>query len=295
MNFRTLVYYWREAMQSIARNSWISLASIGTVSVSLIIVGVFTLVFLNANQFTQGLESGLEIRAILKNEQSRTDLNRINYSIESISGVSFVEFISKNQALEEMKESLENRKEILEGLQSENPLPDAFKVKAETPEQIVPIAKEIEAIEGVEQVIYGQSFVEKLVAATRWIRYAGAGLLGILCLAAVFLISTTIKMSVFARRKEIEIMVLLGATKWFVRFPYLLEGMILGFLGSLLSGLVVGAGYLSLVNHLDQALPFVSLITDKLVVLKVLGGIVGVGLLIGAIGSTMSIRKFLKT
>ncbi len=282
-------------MQSIARNSWISLASIGTVSVSLMIVGIFTLVLLNANQFTQGLESGLEIRAILKNEQSRTDLNRINYSIESIPGVSLVEFISKAQALEEMKESLENRKEILEGLQSENPLPDAFKVKAESPELIVPIAKDIEAIEGVEQVIYGQSFVEKLVAATRWIRYAGAGILGILCLAAVFLISTTIKMSVFARRKEIEIMVLLGSTKWFVRFPYLLEGMILGFLGSLIAGLVVGVGYLSLVSHLDQALPFVSLITDRTVVLKILGGIVGVGLLIGATGSTMSIRKFLKT
>lgn len=295
MNFRTIGYYWREAIRSIGRNSWLSLASIGTVAVSLMIVGVFTLVVLNANQFTHGIESELEIRAILDEDLEKADESRIRFSLREIQGVSFVEFVSKEQALEEMKDSLENRKEILEGLQNENPLPDSFNVKAEQAEQIPQIAQKVENIQGIEQVIYGQSFVEKLVTATRWVRIAGGIVLGVLCLATVFLISTTIRMSVFARRKEIGIMVLLGATNWFVRFPYLLEGMLLGFIGALIATAVVGAGYFSLINHLDQSLPFVSLITDQQAILTVLGGILAVGLVIGAIGSSMSIRKFLKT
>ncbi len=294
MSFRTIVYYWREAFKSIARNSWLSLASIGTVAVSLMIVGVFTLVVLNANQFTHGIESELEIRAILEDGLDKTDENRIRSSLMKIPGVSFVEFVSKEQALEEMKKSLENRKEILEGLQQENPLPDSFNVKAEQAGQIPQIAEKVEKIDGIEQVIYGQSFVEKLVKATRWVRIAGGVVLGVLCLATVFLISTTIRMSVFARRKEISIMVLLGATNWFVRFPYLLEGMLLGFIGAVIAGVVVGMGYFSLINHLEQNLPFVSLITEQQTIFMVLGGIIAVGLIIGALGSSMSIRKFLK-
>ncbi len=294
MNFRTFFYYWREAFQSIVRNSWLSLASVGTVTVSLLIVGVFAFLVLNANQFTHGLESGIEVRAILEDQQSREDIRRIRQDIEKIPDVSLVEFISKDRALEEMRESLKNRQEILEGLENENPLPDAFKVKAQFPDSITQIAKHIESISGVEQVIYGQSFVEQLVTATRWVRLAGAAVLGILCLAAVFLISTTIRMSVFSRRKEIGIMVLLGSTNWFVRFPYLLEGMLLGLLGSVIAGAIVGAGYLSLIEHIDQTLPFVSLVTNQQTILMVLGGMIGVGLVIGAVGSLMSIRKFLK-
>ncbi len=294
MSFNTMVYYWREALQSIARNSWLSAASVGTVAVSLLIVGFFALLVINANEFTRDIESGLEIRVILKDGQSRGSLDKIRSEIEKQPGVSMVEFISRDQALEEMRRSLKNRSDVLEGLQNDNPLPDAYRVRAARADQIPGLAENIEGLEGVDQVIYGGGLVEKLVSATLWLRWAGAGILVLLCLAAVFLISTTIRMSVFARRREIGIMVLLGATNWFVRFPYLLEGMILGFLGASLAAGAVYLGYVTLVGYIDRFLPFIHPVSDRTTIFAVLGGMLGAGLFIGSLGSVFSIRKFLK-
>ncbi|MFZ5632803.1 MAG: permease-like cell division protein FtsX [Bacillota bacterium] len=294
MSLNTLGYYWREALQSIFRNSWLSIASVGTVTVSLLIVGIFALLVVNANEFTRSLESGLEIRVILKDGQPGDSIKRIRADIEKMPGVSMVEFVSRDQALEEMKRNFKDRKDVLEGLQNDNPLPDAFRVRAYQADQIPDLAGNIESLTGVEQVIYGHGLVERLVSATRWIRLGGGVVLGILCLAAVFLISTTIRMSVFARRREIGIMILLGATNWFVRFPYLLEGMILGFLGAVLAGSVVYIGYISLVDYIGRNLPFIYPVTDQRTIFTVLGGMLVTGLVIGALGSSFSIRKFLK-
>lgn len=295
MRFNTLAYYWRESIQSIFRNSWLSIASVGTVMVSLLIVGIFALIAVNAGAMTRDLESGLEIRAFLKEEQSSRDsINDIRRDIEKLPGVSTVEFVSKQQALEEMKESFKDRRDMLEGLQNDNPLPDAFRVRAARADQIPALAAQIEELAGVEQVTYGQGMVEKLVSATSWIRLGCGVVLGVLCLAAVFLISTTIRMSVFARRKEIGIMILLGATNWFVRFPYLLEGMLLGLLGAVLAGTVVYVGYKAVVDYIVQSLPFIYPVTDQRTIFSVLGGMVGTGLLIGTLGSGFSIRRFLK-
>lgn len=294
MSFNTLIYYWREAFCSIFRNSWLSIASVGTVAVSLLIVGLFTMMVINANIFTREIESGLQIRVFLKEGQSRESINKIEGNIEKISGVSMVDFISRQQALEEMKKNFGERKDILEGLQNDNPLPDAFNVKTVQAEVIPAVAASIETIEGVDQVIYGRGLVQNLVAATRWIRLSGAIVLTMLGFAAIFLISTTIRMSVFSRRKEVGIMILLGATNWFVRFPYLLEGMILGFLGSLLAGLAVYAVYISFINYVQQSLPFFHPITDQKTIFAVLGGILAAGLFFGALGSSLSIRKYLK-
>jgi len=294
MSFNTLSYYWREAFSSIFRNSWLSIASVGTVAVSLLILGFFSLLVINANTFTQDLESGLEIRVFLKDGQSRDSTKKIKAEIDRVSGISLVEFVPKEQALEEMKKSFGNRREVLEGLQNDNPLPDGFRVKAAQADQIPVLAGKLSAIGGVDQVVYGHGLVERLITATKWVRLAGAVILVFLCIAAIFLISTTTRMSVFARRKEIGIMILLGATNWFVRFPYILEGMILGFVGAVLAASGVYAGYISLTGYLEQSLPFVQPVTDQNIILTVLGGILGMGLLIGAVGSSFSIRKFLK-
>jgi cell division transport system permease protein len=294
MGLNTLSYYWREALFSIIRNSWLSAASVGTVAVSLFIVGIFSLLVVNTNELTGGIESSLEIRVYLKENQSRESINKIRGEIEGLPGVSMIDFISRDQALEDMKKSFGDRSDVLEGLQNDNPLPDTFKIRAADAEQIPGLAGSIERIEGVDQVMFGRGVVEKLVAATRWLRLAGLFVLAVLSIAAVFLISTTIRMSVFARRKEIGIMILLGATNWFVRFPYLLEGMMLGFLGGVLAGLAVYTGYISLTYHISQTLPFIHLVTDRQTIMSVMGGILGVGLVIGALGSSFSIRKFLK-
>lgn len=295
MSFNTISYYWREAFNSIFRNSWLSIASVGTVAVSLLILGFFTLAIINVREFTRDIESGLEIRVFLKEGTPRESVNQIQTEISGIPGVSLAEFVSREQALEEMKKNFGERGDILDGLEKDNPLPDSFRIKAESAEIIPDLANRLMTISGVEEVSYGHGLVEKLINVTSWARLTGAVILGFLCLAAVFLISTTIRMSVFARRKEISIMVLLGATNWFVRFPYLLEGMVLGLVGAALAGSVVYAGYMSVAGHISQSLPFVHPVTDQQMLLQVLGGMLGIGLIIGTLGSSFSIRKYLKT
>ncbi|MFZ5596383.1 MAG: permease-like cell division protein FtsX [Bacillota bacterium] len=294
MNLNTLSYYWREAFSSIVRNSWLSVASVGTVTVSLMILGFFSLIVINSNSFTREIESGLEIRVFLEEGQSRESVRNMQAEIQKMPGVSLVDYISKEQALEEMRTRFGSQAGVLDGLQNDNPLPEAFKISAVQADLIPELADKIAAMDGVDQVVYGQGLVERLISATRWIRLASAVVLGFLCVAAVFLISTTIRMSAYARRKEISIMVLLGATNWFVRFPYLLEGMMLGLVGALLAGSVVYAGYISLAAHIGQSLPFVHPVTDRNIIWSVMGAILGFGLVIGALGSSLSIRKFMK-
>jgi len=136
--------------------------------------------------------------------------------------------------------------------------------------------------------------VEKILTLSRWLRAAGAAVIILLGMAAVFLIATTIRLSVFARRKEIGIMKFLGATNWFVRLPFLLEGMILGLVGSLVAAAVVYFGYFSLIGNINVSLPFFQPVTDRALVMYLMEGILLLGLFIGAAGSLLSIRRFLK-
>ena len=294
MRLNTIRYYFREAFHSIFRNNWISIASVGVVAVSLLILGSSLLMVLNANHLATGLESSVEISIFVQDKASPAEVKALEGQIRALPDVASVEFVPKARALEEMKQNLGDKKDILAGLEDKNPLPDTLRVKAVNVELVAPLARQFEVLPQVDQVRYGQGVVEKLMALSRWVRTAGLITMALLGAAAIFLIATTIRLSVFARRREIEIMKFLGATNWFVRFPFLLEGMILGLCGSLLASLVIYFGYLSLVGKLQLSLPFMELITDRRVIEPVLEGILLLGLLIGALGSMISMRRFLK-
>ncbi|MCL6639510.1 MAG: permease-like cell division protein FtsX [Firmicutes bacterium] len=294
MRLNTIRYYFREAFYSIFRNNWISIASVGVVAVSLLILGGSLLLVLNANHLARGLESSVEITLFLRDKTSRDQVTILKQRLLAMDGVASAEFIPKEQALEEMKRNLGEKRDILAGLEEKNPLPDAFRVKARQVEQVSLLAGRFEGWPEVDQVRYGQGVVEKLMALSRWVRTAGLVTMLLLGAAAIFLIATTIRLSVFARRREIEIMKFLGATNWFVRFPFLLEGVILGLCGSLLAVAALYFGYGSLVGNLQLSLPFMELITDRGLILPVLEALLGLGLLIGAMGSIISMRRFLK-
>jgi len=291
----TIKYYFREAFQSVLRNSWLSLASIGVVAVSLLILGSSLLLVLNANSIAGDLESTVEITLFLKEGTSSEEIEELESRIEDQSEVAEVKFVPKAQALEEMKENFGDNEDILAGLEEENPLPDAFRIKTYSVEQVAPLAARLESLDQVDQVRYGQGVVEKLLALSKWVRTAGLVAMLLLGLAAVFLIATTIRLSVFARRKEIGIMKMLGATNWFVRFPFLLEGMFLGLTGSLLAVAAVYFGYLSLIERIEMSLPFFQLVSDRNVLVPLLETLLGLGLGIGVAGSMISLRKFLNT
>ncbi len=294
VNFNALKYFFREAFTSIMRNSWLSISSIGIVMVSLIILGSSLLLVINADRLAGSVESSVEITAFLEENVGKIDRDELEKKIKNVPLVETVEFVSKEQALKDMKESFGDQADILESLEKDNPLPDAFRIKTERAEDVPETAKKIETIKGVEQVRYGQGLVEKLLSVTRWVRLASMVTLTFLTLAAGFLIATTIRMSVFARRREIGIMKILGATNWFVRFPFVLEGIVLGLAGGLLAVLAVDLGYLSLVNKIRLSLPFMQPVAEPRLVLGVLGAMLGLGVTIGALGSWFSLRKFLK-
>jgi len=294
MSLNTLRYYFREATTSIVRNSWLSIASVGTIIISLLILGGSLLLVLNVRHIASTVESSLEITVFLADGLDQERLERLEEEIKFVPGVARVEFVTKEQALEELKESFGERAGVLSGLEEDNPLPDSYRVKTREARTVPEAAQQLAELDGVEQVRYGQGVVEKLLALTHWVRIWGTVLLVVLGAAAVFLIATTIRMSVFARRREIGIMKMLGATNLFVRMPFMLEGMIIGLAGGLVAVLIINFGYLSLLNKVVITLPFIQLVDDPVTLYRVLGGMLGLGFGIGALGSAISLHRFLR-
>lgn len=295
MRLKTIVYYFREAVQSIIRNSWISVASIGVVAVSLLILGSSLLLVMNANNIAANLESSVEISVLLKDNSTPDEVQDLENKLADRPEVTQVVFVSKQQALDEMRENFGEKKDILDGLEEKNPLPDALRIKTATAEQVAPLAAELESYAQVEEVRYGQGVVEKMLALSKWVRTAGLITMVLLGIAAVFLIATTIRLSVYSRRKEIGIMKFLGATNWFVQFPFVLEGMMLGLAGSLMAVIVVYFGYISLIDSIQLSLPFMQLVTERALIKPLMELLLLMGLAIGAVGSMISMRRFLKS
>ncbi|NQS75416.1 MAG: ABC transporter permease [Peptococcaceae bacterium] len=294
MRFKTIGYYFREAFLSVIRNSWISVASIGVVAVSLLILGSSLLLVMNANNITANLESSLEISAFFKEGIEQDEMRELENELTDRPEIASVVFVSKEQALEEMRENFAAQEDILAGLDEKNPLPDALRIKTATAEQVAPLANELKTYEQFDVVRYVQGIVEKMMALSKWVRTAGLVTMALLGVAAIFLIATTIRLSVYARRKEIGIMKFLGATNFFVQVPFILEGMILGLVGSLLAVAIIYFGYLSVIDNIQLSLPFVRLITERALVKPLMELLVLVGLIIGAAGSLISMRRFLR-
>ncbi len=293
MGVNTLAYFFKETARSLFRNTWLSLAATGTITVSLLILGASLLLVINTNRIALDLEQKLEIRVFLVPNLASNQVKQLEKRIYLVPGVARVSFVSKEKAMEDLRRGLGERKDILAGIKK-NPLPDAFQVKMARSEQIANAAAQISSLPGVEQVRYGQGTVEKLLLVTRWMRIAGIIIIGALILAALFLISSIIRLSVFARRQEISIMKVLGATNWFIRTPFLLEGVTLGFLGSFVAVVILYFSYWSFVQQVSMFVPFVPLVADQRLLFNLFGGLVGLGLLVGMVGSFFSVRKYLK-
>lgn len=294
MKINTIGYFFREAFSSLRRNGWMALASASTAAVALMILGASLLVVLNTDYFATTVESEVEIAVFLQDKVDAQRAFDIGEEIKKVPGVREVKFVPKDDALAELKKNFQQKRGVLDTLGENNPLPDKYRVKVDKPEQVKPVADKFGTIEGVAKVKYGQGVVEKLFALTKWVRITGLVVMGLLALAAVFLISTTIRLTVFARRREINIMKYLGATDWFIRWPFILEGVILGLAGSLVAVLVLYFAYYNLNLALQQSFPFVPMQRDMRVILKVYELIIGIGVGLGAVGSMISVRRFLK-
>lgn len=288
MRFRTFKYFFKESFTSLIRNRWMSLASIGAVASALIILGSFVLLSVNFDYILKDVESQVEITAYLEDSVDQAGVAELNKDITVINGVKEIKFISKEEAIEEFKEQV--GRELLEGI--ENPLPNSFRIKVEDPHEVATIAEKIERFAGIEEVKYGKGIVEKLFNIIYWVRIIGLIIMAVFAAVSIFIISNTIRLTVFARRREINIMKYIGATDWFVRWPFLIEGMVLGLIGSSLAIGVLAIAYDYLYITVKLNLPMIALLPIEQFYDYALG-FLGIGMLIGAFGSSFSIKRFL--
>lgn len=294
MKIRTGEYFVTEAVKSLRHNGLMSIASITTVALSLLILGTFLMMVLNLNHLASELESKVEISVYLKDSLDDRATREVGTRITQLTGVTEVTFVSKDEALVKFKQRLGEQQSLLSALGDSNPLPNAFEVKVDQPAQVKPVAQAISQLNGVENAKFGQEVVEKLFQLTQMIRIFGLILIIFLAFAALFIISNTIRITVFARRREIGIMKYVGATDWFIRWPFLLEGIILGFGGALIAVLFLAQSYNMLTDKVVQSMAFLPLIPRYPFVTEISLFLLVAGTVIGALGSTISLRRFLK-
>ncbi|WP_458121151.1 permease-like cell division protein FtsX [Paenibacillus sp. Z6-24] len=305
MNFSTFLRHMREGFRSVFRNGWMSIASITSIIVSLFILGVFILLVFNVNNLADQADSQVEVNVFLELNVNQDLREQLQQEISEMPEVSNIQYIPKDKGLDELRENLgEGGESFLEGYAKDNnPLPDAFRVQVIEATTVPFVAQKIEALntEHVEKPIlkvrYGGETVQTLFKVTALIRNIGLILVAALALMAMFLIANTIRVTILARRREISIMKLVGATNQFIRWPFFIEGALLGGIGSVVTIIILFVGYHQLVVASVTSLSLASMVT--LIPLQQiwpwLGGLLLIlGIVIGVWGSTVSIRRFLK-
>ena len=294
MKISTSEYIVRETMISLKRNSWMSFASIGTVAVSLFVLGMFLILVVNMNRMVASLESQVEISVYIRDEVSDSGIHALEERITQMQGVESGKYVDRETAMKRFRERLGDQQFLLDSLGETNPLPNSFEVRILRPDMVRTAAEAIAEMPGVETAKYGQDVVEHLFDITRLVRLFGLALMFVLAMATLFIISNTIRLTVFARRKEIAIMKYVGATDWFIRWPFLLEGIVLGCLGGIVAAIVLRGAYRVIAAKIYDTLAFFPLLPENPFLHYVTAAILICGMFVGALGSTISLKKFLK-
>lgn len=290
---KNTLYFCREALQSMLRNRILSLATISTVAICILILGMAILATLNASRIITRLESDLEIMSYLSSDLTASQISDVEKELKAIPGVDTVRFVSREEALQYLQETFGEDHYNLQQTLGKNPLPDAYEIKAVDPHQVPAIAEQVEQVAGISRISYGKELVSNLFTATKWVRILSMAFIVLLSLGAIFLIATTIRLAVFSRRKEVYLMKLIGSTDWFVRWPFFIEGILLGTAGALIAILLLALGYGTLIGSV-QAVPFVPVVTNTTLLIKLYAGLVLVGAFLGILGTYISLNRFLE-
>lgn len=283
-----------DALKSLKRNKTITLASIITVSATLFIFGVFLLVAQTINMGVQSVESKVEIKAYLLDEITSAEKDNVYNIIMGVDGVKEVTYETKEEAFEKFKERLGENNAILTGFSEDrNPLPNSYVITLKEPEAAIRVEEALTDVRGVEDVGNERETVEKIITLARLIRTIGVVIFIILVLVSLFLISNTIKLTVYSRRREIGIMKFVGATDWFIRWPFLIEGMIMGVVGGFIAVAVVYFAYNLIYVDVTKTMFYAELISPSYILNNFTWQFGLTGLFIGAMGSFIALKRFL--
>ena len=298
----SLVYFFKQSLQGFARNLSTTLGSIITIFLSLFIIGVFLVGASVVDNIVKSVESEVSITAYIKDDATQEQIDAAQTFIKGLDGVSTVSFTTKEQALEDFR-SMSSNADIVDELGG-NPLPASINVELSNPQQVQEVADQIQASDlfaaiadeedPADSLKYGQRTVERLFSVTNYLRYIGIVLIALLVFIALVFINNTIRLAIMARRKEIAIMRLVGASNGFIRGPFLMEGALHAIIGAALA-----IGCIELLRRialpqLQQSLAFLPIEVAGDMFLMIYLVLLVAGLVIGLIGSALAMRRYLK-
>jgi cell division transport system permease protein len=288
--------FYQRAIKDILENRFLTAITVITIALSIMIAAAFALFFINAGDMLNIWQKGIRMMVYLKPDVSEAGRLDTKFRLQSIAGVQEARFISKSEALEKLRQQMAHHSALLDNLKS-NPLPDAFEVivqpTARTSTELSFLAERIRALSTVDEVEYGQQWIQRFSNIINLFRLAGYGIGALFFLATVFIVANTIRLVLYSRRDEIEIMRLVGATDRFIRIPFYLQGMIQGGVGTLIGLLVLFGGYFSLTAHVSQNVSS-DLISLRFFSAAVCSGMIAGGIVVGWLGSWVSLKQFMK-
>ncbi|HYI45025.1 MAG TPA: permease-like cell division protein FtsX [Actinomycetota bacterium] len=288
-------YFVSETVTNLRRNLLMTIAAISTVAISLLLLGGVQILGIVVRNVTSTIESKVEISAYLRDNATQGEIDRLTEEVTQMPEVEDVIYISKDDAFNEFKETYEDQPEIWETL-PRDALPASLRIKLLDPDDAEEVAARIEGAPGVSDVRFGGEVIKRLLRVNALLRTIALVMSIVLMIAAAALIANTIRLAIYARRDEIGIMKLVGATNWFIRIPFIMEGIFAALVGALVSGAVVIALNSLLFDRIAESFIFLGPVFEFSG--GELGGVllllVGVGCLVGVIGSSMALRRFLE-
>ncbi|PRY83492.1 permease-like cell division protein FtsX [Alkalibacterium olivapovliticus] len=289
--------FWRhivESLKSIKRNGWMTIAAVSAVAVTLLLVGSFIAILMNVNKLASDVEEDVSVRVYVDLAAEEEDQEALQESLEELDEVETVVYSSRDDELTQVIGSYGDEFGLFDG--DDNPLYDVFIVNTAAPEVTSEVAGQAEELSYVADVNYGGATADRLFEVMATVRNVGAIIIIALIFTAVFLIANTIRITIFSRSTEIEIMKLVGATNWFIRWPFLIEGALIGFIGALIPVSIISYVYLSgfdtLMTYLSGT--YFALLPPNPFLYQIVALLLTIGIVIGSVGSSLSIRKFLK-
>ncbi|MCD5410709.1 MAG: permease-like cell division protein FtsX [Clostridiales bacterium] len=297
MKIRSFKYILRQGLVGIWRNRTMGLASIASVSATLIVLGLIIILVLNINNMAELVQVQFEtIQVFLEDELPLKSISEIGDRIENIDGVKSTMYESKEVALRNMKDRWGDQAHLLEYLES-NPLPNSYIIYLDSIEQAHEVVYELKEIHGISDIRYYKEIIDNLIRIASFITNIGLILIGTLIIISIFIIVNTIKITLNARKQEITIMKDIGATNWFIRWPLIIEGTILGFIGALIAVAIVHYGYQHFYNMILTRFTvmfsaYMITVPEMFGRILVMFAIIGSG--VGALGSILSLRRYLR-
>ncbi len=288
--------FFKRAINDIKENRFLTAITVVTIALSILIASAFALFFVNAGDLLTQWQKGIRMMVYLKPNTSEAARLDTKFRLQSIAGVQNAIYISKEEAMDRLKGQMPHHSALLENLK-ENPLPDAFEVTlqaaARNSDELQFLSERIQNLTAVEEVEYGQQWIQRFTNIINLFSIAGYGIGALFFMATVFIVANTIRLVLYSRRDEIEIMRLVGATDRFIKIPFYLEGMIQGGLGTLIGLAVLYVGYFSLSSHFQPSLAS-GLLTLRFFPATICLLIVVSGTLVGWLGCWISLKQFLK-